>query len=76
MPLVLLLRKTAPNRVDIIRFGPKGVLTALKRVYLVKRNLNIYSVGTFSPIRCGMSHIICLIFFKCIALVVKTSYSL
>ena len=31
-------------RVDIVCFGPKGAFTALKRVYLVKRNLYIYSV--------------------------------
>ena len=30
--------------VDIVCFGPKGAFTALKRVYLVKRNLYIYSV--------------------------------
>ena len=36
-----------PNRIDIVRFGPKGVLTALKRVYLVKRSLYIYSARNF-----------------------------
>ena len=39
------LLRPAPNHVDIVRFGPKEALTALKRVYLVKRSLYIYSVG-------------------------------
>ena len=39
----------APNRVDIVRFGPKEVLTALKHVYLVKKSLYIYSARNFLP---------------------------
>ena len=37
----------APNRVDIVRFGSKEALTALKHVYLVKRRLYIYRVRNF-----------------------------
>ena len=40
---------TAPNHIDIVRFGPKKTLTALKRVYLVKRSLYIYSVRNLLP---------------------------
>ena len=39
----------------IVRFGPKEVLTALKRVYKVKRSPYLYSPETFPPIQCGMS---------------------
>ena len=39
----------APNHVDIVRFGPKGALTALKHVYLVKRSLYIYSDRNILP---------------------------
>ena len=39
----------AANYVDIIRFGLKGALTALKRVYLVKKSLYIYSARNFLP---------------------------
>ena len=35
--------------VDIVLFGPKVALTALKHVYLVKRSLYIYSVRNFLP---------------------------
>ena len=38
-----------PNHVDIVRFWPKGALTALKRVYLIKRNLYIYCAKNFLP---------------------------
>ena len=40
---------TAPNHVDIVRFGPNGALMALKHVHLVKRSLYIYSVRNFLP---------------------------
>ena len=48
-PLSGLLSRPAPNHVDIVRFGPKGALTALKRVYLVKRSLYIYSARSLLP---------------------------
>ena len=44
-----LVKRPAPNHVDIVRFRPKGALTALKRVYLVKRSLSIYSVRNILP---------------------------
>ena len=37
------------THVDIIRFGPKGALTALKCVYRVKRSPYLYSVRNFPP---------------------------
>ena len=41
--------RPAPNRVDIVRFEPKGALMALKRVYLIKRSFYIYSINNFLP---------------------------
>ena len=43
------LQWLAPNRVDIVRFGLKGVLTALKRVYRVKMSPYLYNVKNFLP---------------------------
>ena len=39
--------------VDIVRFEPKWALTALKRVYLIKRSLYIYSTRNFLPYPMG-----------------------
>ena len=41
--------RPAPNRVDIVRFRPKGALTALKRIYRVKRSPYLYSAKNFPP---------------------------
>ena len=37
------------QHVDIVRFGPKGTFTALKRVYMVKNNLYLYNTRNFLP---------------------------
>ena len=39
----------APNRVGIVRFGLKEALTALKRVYKVKKTPYLYSAKNFPP---------------------------
>ena len=44
-----LIVTTAPNHLDIVCFGPKGVLKTLKRVYKVMRSLYLYSVRNFPP---------------------------
>ena len=35
----IISKQSTPNLVDIVYFRPKGVLTALKRIYIVKRSL-------------------------------------
>ena len=45
----ILYVRPAPNRINIIRFNPKGALTTLKRVYRVKRSPYLYSVRNFPP---------------------------
>ena len=40
---------TYSNRVEIVRFGPKKTITALKRVHLVKMSMYIYSAKNFLP---------------------------
>ena len=45
--MVVVLTRSQPCRYCL--FGPKGALTALKRVYLVKRSIYIYSARNFPP---------------------------
>ena len=42
-----ILSRLAPNYVDIVPFGPKRVITILKRIYKVKRSPYLHTVINF-----------------------------